>query len=90
MNFKIKDSYKIQDLKDIYLNVVYYYKNNKLDKNRSIESYIEEWYAHNWLYNLGLFKSHTRDTDLDGDESIFRLICYKIIFILFARRKKDE
>lgn len=89
MNFKVKNSYKFS-LEEIKKEVVYYYNCGVLDTSRSIESYIEEWYAHNWLYNLGLFKSHTRDTDLDGNESIFRLICYKIIFILFARRKKDE
>lgn len=81
MNLKIIDSYKITNLEDIYKNVVYYYKYNKLDKSRSIESYVEEWYVHNLLYNLGIFKSHTKDTDLDGDESKLMLICYKIIFI---------
>lgn len=90
MNYKVENSYKIQNLEDIYLNVVYYYKNNKLDKNRTIDSYVEEWFAHNWLYNLGLFRSHTRDTDLDGNEAFYRLIIYKLIFKLFARRKKDE
>ena len=90
MNYKVVNSYKIQNLEDIYINVLYYYKNNKLDKRRSIDSYIEEWFAHNWLYNLGLFRSHTRDTDLDGNEAFYRLIIYKLIFKLFARRKKDE
>ena len=42
MNYKVENSYKIQNLEDIYLNVVYYYKNNKLDKNRTIDSYVEE------------------------------------------------
>ena len=90
MNYKVVNSYKIQNLEDIYINVLYYYKNNKLDKRRSIDSYIEEWFAHNLLYNLGLFRSHTRDTDLDGNEAFYRLIIYKLIFKLFARRKKDE
>ena len=90
MNYKVVNSYKIQNLEDIYINVLYYYKNNKLDKRRSIDSYIEEWFAHNWLYNLGLFRSHARDTDLDGNETFYRLIIYKLIFKLFARRKKDE
>ena len=73
-------------LDEIKENVVYYYNYGALDKRRSIESYIEEWFAHNWLYNLGLFRSHTEDTDLDGDESWFRLICYKIIYKLFSKK----
>lgn len=88
-SYKVKDSYKITDLNDIFNSVVYYYNSGLLDENRSIQSYVEEWFAHNWLYNLGLFKSHTRDTDLDGDESLFRRICYKIIFKLFTRRIKN-
>lgn len=89
MNFKIKDSYKF-NLDEIKDNVVYYYNCGLLDKRRSINSYVEEWYAHNWLYKLGLFKSHTKDTDLDGDEQWYRLIAYKIIYLLFQRRKTDE
>lgn len=30
---------------------------------RSIKNYIAEWYIHNLLYRLHLFRKHTRDVD---------------------------
>ena len=35
----------------------------KVVHNRSLFSLINEWRAHNLLYNLGLFKSKTKDVD---------------------------
>ena len=50
-----------------------------LPQIRTEKSYINEIKAHNRLYNLGLFRSHTKDTDLEEDikkwkERIFRII----------------
>ena len=46
---------------------------------RTRESWIKELYVHNLLYKYGLFKSHTRSTDLCEDESLYRLIAYNIL-----------
>ena len=32
---------------------------------RSINSYVREWKGHNKLYNLHLFRSRTKDVDLE-------------------------
>ena len=50
-----------------------------LPQKRTEKSYINEIKAHNRLYNLGLFRNHTKDTDLEEDikkwkERIFRII----------------
>ena len=50
-----------------------------LPQKRTEKSYINEIKAHNRLYNLGIFRSHTKDTDLEEDikkwkERIFRII----------------
>lgn len=53
----------------------------KCDYFRNEESYIREIKAHNNLYKLGLFKSHTIDTDLEEDQNIV----YKLIYWLIGR-----
>jgi hypothetical protein len=58
----------------------------KLSSRRSVESYVREWHAHNWLYNHGLFIDRTKDTDFDSHESIFRLIGYWFIWIFTKKR----
>ena len=83
MNLKVVDSYLISDLKDIENEVNKYYDEGSLDHCRTKKSYIKEWFAHNWLYAHGLFLSHTKDVDLNGDESLHRLIGYEIIYRLF-------
>ena len=79
---RIKDSSKIRDTKNmlIILNIV----RNVAAKNgikfqRNNKSWIQEWKTHNLLYKLHLFVDHTRDTDLEENESKFRLFCYKIL-----------
>lgn len=76
---KIIDSYKITN-KEVML----YFINRLREEHKEFQvrtslSYYREWKAHNILYKLGLFKSHTKDTDLNIDEKLSRRICYFII-----------
>ena len=75
-NIKIINSYKITNkrLMKLYL---YCMPLNKV--NRSFESCLNEWIAHNRLYKLGLFKERCKDCDLTMNESIFRRICYWLL-----------
>ena len=52
--------------------------------NRSVESIVSEIELHKVLYNLGMFKSHTIDADIEStkDERLIVRISYKIIQIL--------
>ena len=86
MNLHVKDSYKTTNIDEIEKQVIFYYTHSRLDLRRSVNSYIEEWFAHNWMYEHGIFKSHTKDVDLDGAESKLRLLGYKIIFKLFCKK----
>ena len=81
-NLHIRDSYKITDINEIFLLITDYYYEDRLGKNRSIMSYVYEWYAHNWLYCHNLFTEHTKDIDLNEDESILKRIVYYIIWII--------
>lgn len=47
---------------------------------RTINDWVQEWYAHNVLYKLGLFRTHTRSVDLNEDETKCRVFMYKLIY----------
>lgn len=80
MNLHIVDGYKINKLKDMETYLLQH--KDELGSSRSLKSYLIEWRAHNVLYNLGLFRSHTKDTDLDDNESILRRFCYYVIWVI--------
>lgn len=84
-NIHIDNSFNIiykEDMEDI-LNEYRCKYNSSIFSNfiinkRSINSMVYEWASHNLLYELGLFKSRTKDVDLD-DEPIYKRICYYIL-----------
>lgn len=83
-NVHIKDSYKVGGLKDMrYILAVLKskYPSCKTFK-RSELSLVNEWRAHNLLYTFGLFKSHTKDVDLDASKWYTEII-YFILSILY-------
>lgn len=51
----------------------------KLPVTRSFDSYVREWKAHNNLYKLGLFKSHTKDVDMEEPIKWYYELIYWII-----------
>ena len=78
----IKDSSKVKNKKSME-SILKIARNMALKKGchykRTNKSWIQEWRAHNLLYKLHLFETHTKDTDLEECESKFRLFCYKIL-----------
>ena len=46
---------------------------------RNIKSYIREWKAHNRLYKLHLFRSHTKDVDLEENIPLWKEIIWMIL-----------
>ena len=81
-NIHIEDSFKIIDktIMSIMLNKIvkkaieegYSYK-------RSIKSWINEWVAHNYLYNKNKHIDSTKSVDLNDDESFFKRLGYWFI-----------
>ena len=47
--------------------------------NRSYCSLELEWSAHSFLYMLGIFKSHTKDVDLESPQKWYLSIGYAIV-----------
>lgn len=54
-------------------------KEDNIIYSRSIDSWIEEWAAHNVLYAMHIARKRTGSVDLNEDESNFKLFCYKIL-----------
>ena len=78
-NTHIEDSYLI---KDINLEVGYIIRERylrHLPQTRKFNSYVREWKAHNNLYKLGLFKSHTKDVDMEEPIKWYYELIYWII-----------
>jgi hypothetical protein len=75
-DMKVFESYKINDekiQKEIINKMLYHEKNHPSKWDRTETSMINEWYAHNLLYNMNLKKDRTRDVDFDNnDEETFK------------------
>ena len=46
---------------------------------RTIYSLLREWATHNFLYNLHIFRSHTKDVDLNAKQKWYEVIGYGIV-----------
>lgn len=82
-NTKIFDSYLIpnKSLDNIVKAIIEERKAKGYIVTRSIESYKNEIRFHNRMYKLGLFKSHTKDTDLEEPISFIKELIYGILGI---------
>ena len=55
---------------------------------RDIESMVREWRAHNFFYDLHVFRSRTHDVDLERKQTWYReLFCRVVSFFYFWDRK---
>lgn len=80
-NVRIMDSYQVRNVKDMIIVLRLFKIKTDYRSKRSLKSWIKEWKAHNRLYRLGLFRSHTKDCDLEENEKLHRLIAYQILGI---------
>ena len=74
------DSYKVsKNFFDPYLNDLRSYYDATIFRERTNRSMTDEWACHNFLYDidfLGLFKSHTKDVDMQYPLSWWEKIVY--------------
>ena len=79
-NVKIVDSYKVkgEDMADVLFWFIF---KTGYKSRRDMDSWVREWKTHNRLYKLGLFRSHTKDCDLNENEKWWRLWFYEILGI---------
>lgn len=86
-NIHIRNSYLIQD-REVMLYQIGYFRKVGGSKAllRSDKSLVNEWRAHNLLYDLHLFRSHTRDVDLDWPARWYTEAAYAILSFLYPHR----
>ena len=77
----IYDSYLMKNVSKEVKEIIKERKEKGYKTNRSLNSYIRETKAHNRLYKLGLFKTHTKNTDLEENIKLWKEIAYFIIGI---------
>lgn len=77
----IYDSYLMKNVSKEVKEIIKERKEKGYKINRSLNSYIRETKAHNRLYKLGLFKKHTKNTDLEENIKLWKEIVYFIIGI---------
>jgi len=75
-DMKIYNSYKIQDeakMKEIINILLAHEELRPSNWNRTLNSLLNEWDAHNKLYNLHIQRERTADVDLDNrDEDLYK------------------
>ena len=77
----IYDSYLMKNVSKEVKEIIKERKEKGYKTNRTLKSYIRETKAHNRLYKLGLFKKHTKNTDLEENIKLWKEIAYFIIGI---------
>lgn len=86
-NIHIEDSYKVNTREDIQMILNDIRAKHSLEEcdvlKRTDKSLINEWCAHNLFYNLHLFRSHTKDVDLNYPQSKITEIVYSIVSIFY-------
>lgn len=76
-SYKVHDKQKMKSILIMLLKVIPLYYTN-----RSIYSLMNEWVAHNLLYELNICKRHTQDCDFESKQKIHMSIFYFILSIL--------
>lgn len=85
-NTTIFDSHIVKSFSGMR-SLIYYMRGNAPKeyaiRRRSVTGMIHEWRVHNLLYELGLFRSRTKDVDLNTDQSWYAKVLYFIISPLY-------
>lgn len=84
-NLHIENSYQVKKFTEMHSILLTYRHRSPQSQvwTRTIKSLIREWRGHNCLYELGLFRSHTKDVDLDVPEKWYTQICYYILSAIY-------
>lgn len=77
-NIHIVDSYRVKNI-DSFLDKLKEAIGNDFKYTRTLNAWSDEWYAHNLVYKFGLFRSHTKDVDLNEDEYKLAIFLYKLV-----------
>lgn len=79
VNIRILDSYKIRRKENMLEILIWFKLKTNFHSKRTFDSWIREWKSHNRMYRLGMFRSHTKDCDLEELEKWHRRLVYWFI-----------
>ena len=86
-NINIENSYRINIREEMQKVLTYTREMYSIEEcdvlKRTDKSLINEWCAHNLFYNLHLFRSHTKDVDLNYPQSKITEIVYSIVSFFY-------
>lgn len=80
-NVRIVNSYLVKYESEMILILRLFQIKTHYQSRRNLKSWIKEWKSHNRLYRLGLFRTHTKDCDLEEKEKWWRLLAYQVLGI---------
>ena len=78
-NTHVTDSYQYTDYNLNVMTIIRERHLRSLPVTRSFESYVREWRGHNRLYKLHLFRSHTKDVDLNEQNTFLEEVIWFIL-----------
>ncbi len=83
--YSSKDVKSITEMNIIINHILnkYSYKFNINNSNRTRFNILNEWRTHNLLYDLRLFRNHTKDVDLEYNQNNILIILYSIFSIFY-------
>ena len=87
-NIHIEDSYKVNKREDMQMILNDIRAKHSLEESdvlkRTDKFLINEWCVHNLFYNLHLFRSHTKDVDLNYPQSKIIEIAYSVVYFIVS------
>lgn len=85
-NLTIHDSFMVvseNEMKEILLQVKEKHAECRVFDNRSIGNLVNEWMAHNLLFELGFMIAHTQHVDLESNQKWFLRFPYFLLGNLY-------
>ena len=87
-NIHIENSCEVNTREDMQMVLNDIRANHSLEESdvlkRTDKSLIKEWHVHNVLYNLHLFRTHTKDVDLNYPQSKIIEIAYSVAYFIVS------
>ena len=87
-NIHIENSCEVNTREDMQMVLNDIRANHSLEESdvlkRTDSSLIKEWRVHNVLYNLHLFRTHTKDVDLNYPQSKIIEIAYSVAYFIIS------
>ena len=98
LNIRVEDSYKITSKKEVrkwiweIMESPEFSELETMGFNRSENSMVNEWLAHNFLYYIGYKRDRTGSVDINQSEPMWRKVVYWLLaqFKVISKESREE